>query len=128
MTACAVISATACTDLGYRGAPVAGTSFTDAHVAEVTTMAFARQRENFPIVCGSSPKEAKRRNRRFQAAVRSNVGRVLGLSFLGIVILIFGGPAALALAIVSAVFSWLVEKELEDHWQGMYRAAAMECA
>jgi hypothetical protein len=128
MTTCAVIAATACSDLGYHGAPIAGTSYTDEHVAQVTTEAVVRQRKNFPLVCGSSPKEAKRRNRRFHEAVKSDVGKILGLTFLGIVIFIFGGPAALALAIISAVFSWMIEKELEDHWQGMYAAAAMELA
>lgn len=128
MTACAVISATACTDLGYRGAPIDGTSYTDQHVAEVTVQAIARQRKNFPLVCGSSPKAEKRRNRQFKEAVKSDVGKILGLTFLGIVIFIFGGPAALALAIVSAVFSWAIERELDDHWKAMYSAAAMEMA
>lgn len=126
MTATAVIASTACTDLGYRGAPIAGTAYTDQHVAEATVKAIARQRPNFPLVCGSSPKEEKRRNRRFQEAVKVDVGKALGLTLVGILLFLIGGPAALVVAIVSTIFEWYLSKQLDERWQGMFSAATAE--
>src|SRR5678815_4425803 len=125
---CQIMASMACADLGYRGTPIPETAFTDQHVAQVTTEAVARQRANFPLVCGSSPKQAERRNKRYGKAVEMDVRRILGIGFLAVIMVILGGPIGVILAIIGAVFQYLIEMELEDHWQAMLNAADMECA
>jgi hypothetical protein len=130
VTTTSLIAVSAASGCNLTGAPIVGSGIDtdEIAVAKATTEAFIRQRANFPLVCGMSPREEKRRARRYQAAVKSDALRLLGIGALAAAILILSGPFAAVLAVLGAVFGWLLQNELNDRWSGMYAAAAGELA
>lgn len=127
MTACQMLASNACAELGYTGSPIAGTSYTDDHVAQVATEAMVRQRANYPIVCGASPRESKRRNRQLEKAATMDSRRILGIGVMAVIMGILGGPMGVLLVIIGAVISYLIDKELHQDFGSMFACAAMEC-
>lgn len=128
MKAYQMLASNACTALGYTGSPIADTSFTDSYVAEVAAQAMVKRRAEFPIVCGASPKESRRRNKQLHNAAMKDAKKVLGITLLAIVIGVLAGPAMAILAILGGVIGWMIEKELDERYGSMFSVAAMECA
>lgn len=133
--------AVCCADPGYRaelaksGFDTASTivhegkTYTHDDLAAITDESYRRQRPNFAIVCGGKPRMQRKRTRQLERACKSEVYGSFHISWFtvaaAVVMGIIGGPVALIIAVVSAVLSYYIEKDLAGEPQMM---AAMGCA
>jgi hypothetical protein len=122
------ICACTCTDGDYQAAldstgydrrsvvSYAGKDFDHDDIALVAHQAYMRHRGEFPVLCGAKPGAERKRQRQFRSAVTRDVGTTFGISpmtvVLAAVMFALAGPMGLVLAIVSCVFQYLLEKDL----------------
>lgn len=120
------VYASAVSRLGPRATQeIAGVTVTHEDVAQAMTVAYARQRANFPVICGAGPRAQHEQQQRFWQAAMRDAGQSFGIEIspralkwigivaLGVFVLMFGGPLALLLCIGEVIFGWLLEQELE---------------
>lgn len=120
--------AIACSDTAYTQALAAqgfstssaveykGETYTHDRIAGIFDAAYRRLRPEFTLVCGGSRRLARHTQRRFEKAVKSDVYGSFQISWWTILFaglaLALSGPLGLVIAIVSALFSYYLAKDL----------------
>jgi hypothetical protein len=97
---------------------VDGQTYTHDDIAERFDAAYQRNRPQFPIVCGASNHEERKRKRGFEKAVKSDVYEDFHLSWWTIamagLMTFIAGPLGLVVAIVTVLFEHYLQKDLEQ--------------